>query len=147
MKVYEPCKDPCEICGTGQVTMLPYVMKPGKDRPVMMGVCNECRDKVPYPVIPVKLEMDQGFFFCPYVPEVRTPTDPGEVRFREEASQPRLTLGEFVMEDNSDKPPIVVDTIEKLHQYYGGEEPFQSKALAELAASDGSWVVPVDGGP
>jgi len=93
MKVYEPCKDPCEICGTGQVTMLPYVMKPGKDRPVMMGVCNECRDKVPYPVIPVKLEMDQGYYYCPDPPDI----DPSEVRFREgEAEKKRV--GDFVME-------------------------------------------------
>lgn len=113
MKVYEPCKDPCEICKTAQVVFLPYVKKPDKDFPVMMGVCKECRDKVPYPVVPVTMEMDQGYYFFPDPPDI----DPSKVRFREEASQEKLRIAGFVM---------------------GG--------LA-MAASDGSWADPAEGGP
>jgi len=31
----------------------------------MYPVCSECRDKVPYKVIPVICEMGDGYFYCP----------------------------------------------------------------------------------
>lgn len=142
-KVYEAKVDPCEVCGVKNGVFLPYVKRPDKDFPTMMLVCEDCKDNLPYPHVPVVMEMDVGYYFCPDVPKINNLAEP---KFREGESE-KLKVGDFILEDNSDKPPIVVDTVEKLHEVYGKPEGFQSKALAEMAASDGTWVVPVEGGP
>lgn len=64
-----------------------------------------------------------------------------------EGKSMKLKVGDFILEDSSDKPPIQADTVEKLYEIYGNPEGFQSKALAEMAASNGCLVVPVEGEP
>ncbi len=63
MKVYEPKKVPCSICTTNAGVMLPICIIEGERR--MYPVCIECKDKVPYEIIPVRSVMDKGFYYTP----------------------------------------------------------------------------------
>jgi len=63
VKIYEPKFDPCRICNLRQSILLP-ICKDG-ERQFVYPVCLECRDKVPYEVVPIKCELGEGFFFCP----------------------------------------------------------------------------------
>lgn len=61
MKVYEPKKVPCKICEINDSLYLPICEIDGKRQ--MFPVCKECRDKVPYKVIPVRTVMDKGYYY------------------------------------------------------------------------------------
>ena len=57
---------PCKICNIRDAVMLPLCENEGEQ--FFYGVCMECRDKVPYKVIPIETKMDTGYFFCPDIP-------------------------------------------------------------------------------
>ncbi len=74
IKIYEPCKKPCQICNERDVVLLPYCRdQDGKE--FFMHVCLECRDKIPYEVVPIKTYMDEGYYYCPNVPEGVNPVE------------------------------------------------------------------------
>lgn len=63
IKIYEPKFNPCKICNERQSTLLPICIINGVKK--MFPVCSECRDKVPYDVIPVKEILGEGYYYCP----------------------------------------------------------------------------------
>ena len=71
MKIYEPKKELCRICNEKDSILLPIVNI--DDKLQWYPVCIECKDKVPYPTIPVTTTMDKGYYFCPYPPISKTP--------------------------------------------------------------------------
>lgn len=71
MKIYEPKREPCNICKDKYSVLLPYCLD--GDRIFCFPVCIECRDKIPYQTIPVRRTMDEGFYFCPHLPLTNRP--------------------------------------------------------------------------
>ena len=67
MNITESRKIPCEICIDRQGVLMPYCRD--GDKEFFFFTCRECRDKVPYEVIPIKTGMDSGFFYCPNMPK------------------------------------------------------------------------------
>lgn len=65
-KVYKHTPEPCKLCNIRNTVIYPLCEDDGKQ--FFYGVCMECRDKVPYKVIPIKTEMDVGYFYCPNIP-------------------------------------------------------------------------------
>lgn len=68
IKVYEAKKEPCKVCNERDSVLLPIVNI--DDKLQWYPVCVECRDKVPYPVIPVVSVLGEGYFYCPYQPNL-----------------------------------------------------------------------------
>jgi len=61
IKVYEAKKEPCKICNEKDSIFLPICVIDGERK--MFPVCPDCRDKVPYPVIPVKMTLGEGYYY------------------------------------------------------------------------------------
>lgn len=61
MKVYEPKSEPCKICKERQSILLPVCRIDGEIK--LFPVCMECKDKIPYPIIPVTTTMGEGCYF------------------------------------------------------------------------------------
>jgi len=63
----------CKICNNRTAIVYPLCeLEDGSQ--FMYGVCMECRDKVPYKVIPIKVTLDEGYFYCPIMPPDFKPT-------------------------------------------------------------------------
>lgn len=79
-KIYEPKFDPCRICGVNNSVLLPYC-KDG-DRTFWYPVCRDCRDKIPYEVIPVAVKISEAYACMPYLPLELEPVvvDPEKIR-------------------------------------------------------------------
>jgi len=66
MNVYQQTPQFCKLCNIRNAIVYPLCEDDGKQ--FFYGVCMECRDKVPYKVIPIEYKMDTGYFYCPNIP-------------------------------------------------------------------------------
>ena len=66
-KTYKAKYELCQICNERQGILMP-LCRDG-EKTFFFLTCHECRDEVPYEVIPIKTKIDTGFFFCPHVPD------------------------------------------------------------------------------
>lgn len=62
MHHYEPATSLCELCKTNSSVLLPICEVKGEFR--MVPVCLDCRDDLPYEVLPISCVMDTGYVFC-----------------------------------------------------------------------------------
>ena len=69
-RVYKAKQVLCKVCGERDSVLLPICVINGVEK--MYPVCEECRDKVPYEVIPIECKMDEGYFYCPNIPALPT---------------------------------------------------------------------------
>lgn len=67
-KVYKSPPLSCSLCEQ-QAILLPLCLI--NERAVVYPVCANCRDKIPYPTMPVVTVLDEGFFCCPERPVVK----------------------------------------------------------------------------
>lgn len=67
-KIYESPKVKCNICNDKEAILLPICVVDGYLKTV--PVCIDCEDKVPYKVIPIKVELDKGYIHMPHKEEV-----------------------------------------------------------------------------
>lgn len=71
IKVYEPKKFPCDVCGDEDSRYMAFYDN-GDGKLRAMNTCSkECTENMPYKSIPVSTVCDEGYYYCPYetVPE------------------------------------------------------------------------------
>ena len=73
IRIYEAKQEPCRLCNLRQGVLLP-LCQDGDCEPFFFLVCLECKDKIPYKIIPIKVEMGAGFFYCPETPNDLDPS-------------------------------------------------------------------------
>jgi hypothetical protein len=108
IRVYESKPEPCRLCKERQGVLMP-LCKDGDREPFFFLVCPECRDKVPYEVIPIKVTMDPGYFYCPEIPK---DFDPSRVIVDDAGAT--WVRGSAVKEDIDPKQPILTRYAKKL---------------------------------
>lgn len=81
IRVYEAKQEPCQICKIRNGVLMPYCRD--GERTFFFLVCLECRNKVSemYEVIPMKMHMDDGYFYCPEIPTEFDPRKPILTRY------------------------------------------------------------------
>lgn len=63
IKVYEPFVELCKICSSKTAVWLPLCRDGNKQ--FVFPVCNDCKDKITYEIIPIIIENTVGYYFFP----------------------------------------------------------------------------------